>query len=121
VRLGVGFVGQRAAAGQQREAPVVRERPDPVLVAVQACGQIAEPAATDRGLDRVGHPEDDQRVGVGTDGRDRNEQVIERLGGPAEPELEQPERPLEYIARHDGVWLTTSDEIAEHYTGRFRT
>jgi peptidoglycan/xylan/chitin deacetylase (PgdA/CDA1 family) len=23
---------------------------------------------------------------------------------------------LEYIARHDGVWLTTSDEIAEHYT-----
>ena len=24
---------------------------------------------------------------------------------------------LEYIAQHDGVWLTTSDEIAEHYTG----
>ena len=24
---------------------------------------------------------------------------------------------LEYIARHDGVWLTTSDEIAAHYTG----
>ena len=24
---------------------------------------------------------------------------------------------LEYIAKHPGVWLTTSDEIAEHYTG----
>ena len=24
---------------------------------------------------------------------------------------------LEYIAQHDGVWLTTSDEIAAHYTG----
>jgi hypothetical protein len=22
---------------------------------------------------------------------------------------------LEYIANHEGVWLTTSDEIAEHY------
>lgn len=24
---------------------------------------------------------------------------------------------LEYIAGHEGVWLTTSDEIAEHYAG----
>jgi allantoinase len=24
------------------------------------------------------------------------------------------EQALEYIARHDGVWLTTSDEIAAH-------
>jgi allantoinase len=23
--------------------------------------------------------------------------------------------PLAYIASHPGVWLTTSDEIAEHY------
>jgi allantoinase len=25
------------------------------------------------------------------------------------------EKALAYIADHDGVWLTTSDEIAEHY------
>jgi hypothetical protein len=25
------------------------------------------------------------------------------------------DRALEYISSHDGVWLTTSDEIAEHY------
>ena len=25
---------------------------------------------------------------------------------------------LAYIAGHEGVWLTTSDEIAEHYTRR---
>ncbi|WP_020548303.1 hypothetical protein [Embleya scabrispora] len=23
---------------------------------------------------------------------------------------------LEYVANHPGVWLATSDEIAEHYT-----
>lgn len=26
------------------------------------------------------------------------------------------ERALEYIASHEGVWLTTSDDIAAHYT-----
>jgi len=26
------------------------------------------------------------------------------------------EQALAYIANHDGVWLTTSDDIAEHYT-----
>jgi hypothetical protein len=25
------------------------------------------------------------------------------------------DKALEYIASHEGVWLTTSDEIAEHY------
>jgi peptidoglycan/xylan/chitin deacetylase (PgdA/CDA1 family) len=29
------------------------------------------------------------------------------------------ERALEYIARHDGVWLTTSDEIAAHYIANY--
>jgi len=24
---------------------------------------------------------------------------------------------IEYIASHEGVWLTTSDEIADHYVG----
>ena len=24
---------------------------------------------------------------------------------------------LEYVASHSGVWLTTSDEIAEHFSG----
>lgn len=31
------------------------------------------------------------------------------------------DRALEYIAGHDGVWLTTSDEIAEHYAGMGRS
>ena len=35
------------------------------------------------------------------------------IGQPARyPSLE---KALAYIADHDGVWLTTSDEIAEHY------
>jgi hypothetical protein len=25
------------------------------------------------------------------------------------------DKALQYIASHEGVWLTTSDEIAEHY------
>jgi peptidoglycan/xylan/chitin deacetylase (PgdA/CDA1 family) len=29
------------------------------------------------------------------------------------------ERALKYIARHEGVWLTTSDEIAAHYAARY--
>jgi allantoinase len=29
------------------------------------------------------------------------------------------ERALEYIARHDSVWLTTSDEIAAHYIANY--
>lgn len=29
------------------------------------------------------------------------------------------ERALEYIASHDGVWLTTSDEIAAHYAANY--
>lgn len=29
------------------------------------------------------------------------------------------ERALEYIARHDGVWLTTSDDIAAHYAANY--
>ncbi|MGW4957905.1 hypothetical protein ACWEPL_11820 [Nonomuraea sp. NPDC004186] len=28
---------------------------------------------------------------------------------------------LEYVAGHDGVWLTTSDEIAGHYAGLGRS
>jgi peptidoglycan/xylan/chitin deacetylase (PgdA/CDA1 family) len=34
------------------------------------------------------------------------------------------DKALEYISSHDGVWLTTSDEIAEHYlrdTAQFET
>jgi hypothetical protein len=27
------------------------------------------------------------------------------------------DKALGYIASHDGVWLTTTDEIAEHYLG----
>jgi hypothetical protein len=29
------------------------------------------------------------------------------------------ERALEYISRHPGVWLTTSDEIAAHYAANY--
>jgi hypothetical protein len=29
------------------------------------------------------------------------------------------EKALEYIAGHDGVWLTTSDEIAGHYARNY--
>jgi peptidoglycan/xylan/chitin deacetylase (PgdA/CDA1 family) len=29
------------------------------------------------------------------------------------------ERALDYIAGHDGVWLTTSDEIASHYAEKY--
>jgi allantoinase len=29
------------------------------------------------------------------------------------------EKALEYITKHDGVWLTTSDDIAAHYAKNY--
>ncbi|GAA0495860.1 hypothetical protein GCM10010361_71630 [Streptomyces olivaceiscleroticus] len=41
-----------------------------------------------------------------------------RVGSPASssPRICNLDRALEHVVSHPGVWLTTSDEIAEHYT-----
>jgi hypothetical protein len=54
---------------------------------------IGEPLGADGGLDGVGYAEHEQRVEFRSHGPDWDEQAIERLPGPAEPEIEETQSP----------------------------
>ena len=65
--VGARFGHQGAAASQQGKMGSIGVRLCPCFEALEVLGYLAEPVGADRGLDRVGQPQHEQRVRFRTD------------------------------------------------------